>query len=242
MTVITHFISDLHLCETQPHLLRLFEHYMHNIAPKSQQLYVLGDLFEVWVGDDHSSAFNQQVINLFKHYTQHSGQLYVAHGNRDFLLGEQFAKQTGSTLIEEPYHLELGFHKTCVMHGDVLCTDDIQYQQFRKMVRNPTWQQELLAQSVEKRLAFASGVREKSKSEQSEKSESIMDVNPKAVENFFLENHCEWLIHGHTHREAQHQIMINDQTHHRIVLSDWGKQGHYLEFNNNLLSSIYFKL
>jgi len=242
MADITHLISDLHLCETQPHLLKLFEHYMHNIAPESQELYVLGDLFEVWVGDDHHTTFNQNVIQLFKNYSQQYGQLYFAHGNRDFLLGKQFASQTGASLISEPYHLILGTHKTCLMHGDTLCTDDVEYQRFRTMVRNPVWQQELLKQPVEKRLAFASSIREKSKDEMSDKDSEIMDVNQMSVEKCFVDNECEWLIHGHTHREAHHQMMINEKKHHRIVLSDWNEQGHYLKFKDNQLLSLYFKL
>lgn len=249
MTQKTHFISDLHLCESQPHLSELFFYYMQNIAPSSQQLFVLGDLFEVWVGDDYISDLNQQVIQTFKCYSEKHGELLISHGNRDFLLGQKFAELCGAKLISEPF--EFSWHdeltnsnkKISLMHGDSLCTDDIEYQKFRSMVRNPAWQQMFLNKSLEERLTIAGGIREQSKQAQKQKDTQIMDVNPNAVKKFFIDNQCDWLIHGHTHREASHQINLdNGKTVIRRVLSDWRTQGHYLELNQNGLSGHYFKI
>ena len=236
---IIHLISDLHLSEEQPNLFRLLEHYINNIAVRSEQLFVLGDLFELWVGDDHLTPFNQSVIELFAGY---SGELFFAHGNRDFLLGNHFAKACGGILIDEPYHFEWENKKVSLMHGDSLCTDDVAYQQLRNMVRNPQWQKEFLSQPVEARLAFADSVREQSKNSQKQKTAEIMDVNQSSVSRFVEENQCDWLIHGHTHRPASHQIKYNDgKICERLVLSDWRDKGHYLELRDNQLNNTYFQ-
>jgi len=204
---------------------------------------VLGDLFEMWLGDDNISALNQQVIEQFKHYTTHQGELFIAHGNRDFLLGENFTRQCGATLISEDFQLNWENRSICLMHGDILCTDDTGYQKFRTMVRNIKWQSEFLGVSITKRLEIAEGIRQQSKQAQKQKDVQIMDVNPQAVKDYFLEQHCEWLIHGHTHREAKHRVDLGSGRYGtRIVLSDWGREGHYLELRNNQFKSCFFKL
>ena len=242
MAKVIHLISDLHLSEEHPHLLGLFKHYMQHIAVQSEQLYVLGDLFELWVGDDHHTAFNQSVIDLFAQYTQNGGELFFGHGNRDFLLGEEFARACGGQLIGEPFNFSWQDKNICLLHGDSLCTDDITYQQLRTMVRNPHWQGEFLSQPVEHRLAFAQNLREKSKSSQQEKTEEIMDVNQQAVLNCVQQNQCEWLIHGHTHRPDIHKIQLeNGQNTSRIVLSDWNSRGHFLELIDGQANSHYFE-
>ncbi|MET1256071.1 UDP-2,3-diacylglucosamine diphosphatase [Aliikangiella maris] len=240
MTPVIHLISDLHLCETQPHLLDLFSHYMQHIAPKCQTLIVLGDLFEVWVGDDHHSDFNQQVIAAFRDFVEHDKKLFIAHGNRDFLLGEQFMVASGAIFIDEPYLCHWNNKSVCLLHGDALCTDDLAYQQFRQMVRNQQWQQNFLSQPLANRLAYAADVRQQSQQQQSEKSMQIMDVNAQAVNDLIQQTQCDWLIHGHTHREGKHQLTINNRPCERIVLSDWGNNGHYLEFTHNQLTSHFF--
>lgn len=246
-----HFISDLHLQQSQSHLSELFFYYMQNIAPSSEKLFVLGDLFEVWVGDDHLTDFNQKIIQQFNAYSSTHGELYVAHGNRDFLLGEKFARLTGAQLIEEPFELTWQDKKIYLMHGDVLCTDDIEYQKFRSMVRDPVWQKQLLEQPLEVRLKMAGDIREQSKQAQMQKVQDIMDVNQQAVATFFSDNQCDWLIHGHTHREAKHSIELSDDSYNdlqnsqmasRIVLSDWQQKGHYLTLDETQLQSIYFDL
>jgi len=235
---VIHFISDLHLSEDQPHLLNLLTHYMTNLAPQSNQLFVLGDLFELWIGDDHQTEFNQQVIQLFADY---QGDLFVGHGNRDFLLGQTFANSVAGQLLPEPYHFNWQGKKICLMHGDSLCTDDIAYQQLRTMVRNPEWQRQFLSQSVEQRLAFAANVQAQSKSEQQDKTAEIMDVNQDAVTDTFKTSQCDWLIHGHTHRPDSHSIKLaENNTGWRVVLSDWNDKGQYLELKEGQFQSHYF--
>lgn len=243
MTQVIHLISDLHLCEEQPHLLALFEHYMKNIAPQSDTLYVLGDLFEVWVGDDHDTPFNQAVISLFANYTKQSRNLFFSHGNRDFLLGDDFADACNGQIIPEPHHINWQNKQISLLHGDSLCTDDKEYMQTRIMVRNAEWQNQFLSQAIEARLAFAEGARQQSKESQKQKSIDIMDVNQNAVEDFIQLHQCDWLIHGHTHREGRHEVNLNGGgTSSRIVLSDWNQRGHYLELNQSQANSRYFSL
>ncbi len=228
---VVHFISDLHLVSAKPHLTKLFHHYMQNIAPKSNKLFILGDLFEVWLGDDAQDEMSQQIVTALLNYSQNHGQLHVGHGNRDFLLGKTFAEQTGATLIEEPHHFEFNGKKISLIHGDSLCTDDKPYQQLRAMVRDPNWQNEFLSQTIEQRIAFAKQVQAQSANDKSEKSAEIMDVNQQAVESFFNQWNCDILIHGHTHRPKEHTHPINGVDKTRIVLSDWDKQGHYLQLD-----------
>jgi len=242
MAKVIHFISDLHLSEEQPKLLNLLEHFLTKIAPESDQLFVLGDLFELWVGDDHHTPFNQKVVELFSSYTAKGGELLVGHGNRDFLIGEAFSKSCGASLLAEPFNFEWEDKSVCLMHGDSLCTDDVAYQQLRQMVRNPQWQQEFLSQPVEARLAFAASLREQSKSAMQEKASEIMDVNQDAVVEAIQANQCDWLIHGHTHRPDTHTIDIDGNEHLRIVLSDWGDKGQYLVFEDGRFESRYFDL
>ena len=241
MSKTIHLISDLHLCEEHSHLFELFKFYMQNIAPNSQQLIVLGDLFDVWIGDDHATEFNQNVIRLFNHYSNNHGELLIAHGNRDFLLGQKFADSCDGKLIEEPFNFKWQNKNICLMHGDSLCTDDVAYQEFKNMVRTNEWQTQFLSLPIEKRLEIASGIKQQSKDAQREKQAEIMDVNSSAVNQCFIDNQCDWLIHGHTHREGQHQIDLSeDKAETRIVLSDWDKQGHYLELKDQHFQSIYF--
>ncbi len=238
MTSTTHIISDLHLCQSRPSLFALFEHYMQKIAIQSNQLFVLGDLFEVWIGDDclqiesPNTQLYRDVISLFKGYSDNHGELFFIHGNRDFLLSEEFEKQTGGKLLKEPHRLDLSNKKIALMHGDSLCTDDVAYQEFRAMVRNLEWQKQFLSLPMEKRIEIASGLRQQSKEAQTEKTMAIMDVNQNSVEDFFIQTNIDWLIHGHTHRQATHESTFNNKKIKRIVLSDWGEQGFYLAIDN----------
>jgi len=246
MATITHCIADLHLCQSRADLFALFKHYMQTIAPQSNQLYVLGDLFEAWIGDDCLLSENKitkiyhETIVLFKDYSSQDGQLFFLHGNRDFLLGSDFEKRTGGKLLTEPHFTNLANKKIAFMHGDSLCTDDIAYQDFKKMVRNPQWQQEFLSLPIEKRVEIAGELRDKSKDAQAEKTTEIMDVNLQSVINFFRDNKIDWLIHGHTHRQANHSLEVDGRLVNRIVLSDWDKQGFYLSIDDSGVSEKYF--
>jgi len=245
---VTHLISDLHLCQSRPDLFALFEHYMQKIAPQSDQLFVLGDLFEVWIGDDclneitPATQLYADVVSLFKKYSDNQGELFFIHGNRDFLLSKEFEKRTGGKLLPEPFLTNFSKKKTALIHGDSLCTDDIAYQEFRAMVRNPQWQKEFLSYSIEKRAKIASELRQKSKQAQIEKTDEIMDVSQQSVVGFFEQNDIDWLIHGHTHRQATHELSVNNKNVKRIVLSDWGNDGFYLSIDNEDLKELYFCL
>lgn len=239
MSVI-HFISDLHLIDSKPHLVELFHRYMKEFAPKSNQLFVLGDLFDVWLGDDAQNEMTLKVIEAFKRYSDHYGDLYFCHGNRDFLLGEDFARMTGGKLIPEPHNFVVNEQKICLLHGDSLCTDDIPYQQLRSMVRNPEWQAQFLSKSIPERIQFAAEVKAKSSNDKEAKSAEIMDVNQQAVIKCFEENSCDILIHGHTHRPDMHESTLNGKKVKRIVLSDWGEKGQFLSFSPEEISSQYF--
>jgi UDP-2,3-diacylglucosamine hydrolase len=239
LSEITHIISDLHLSHERPDLFALFEQYMQTIAIQSDRLYVLGDLFEVWIGDDcinltdGSAKLYLDVIALFKDYSENHGELFFMHGNRDFLLSKAFEAVTGGTLLEEPFCININGHQVALMHGDSLCTDDVSYQEFRTMVRNPVWQTEFLSYPIDKRIEIAMGLRQQSQQAQSEKSNEIMDVNPQSVIEFFEKYEVNTLIHGHTHRQATHQLNANNKQVNRVVLSDWGLKGFYLSINGN---------
>ncbi|MDH5630176.1 MAG: UDP-2,3-diacylglucosamine diphosphatase [Gammaproteobacteria bacterium] len=241
MNSVIHCISDLHLSEDQPHLFALFEHYMKTYAPASNQLFVLGDLFEVWIGDDHQSELNAKVIQLFADYSK-NGELFFMHGNRDFLLGEQFAQQCGGQLVDEPHPINWHEYQIAFMHGDSFCIDDQPYQDFRAKVRTSEWQQAFLSQSIEERLKIVNDLRQQSKAAQKEKSYEIMDVNQGAVEDFIKSNQCDYLIHGHTHRPFLHELNINGSHHNRLVLSDWNDRGHFLEMISGQFNRHYFTI
>ncbi len=221
---------------------------MRDFAIKSEKLYVLGDLFEVWIGDDclasdiseEDSAFYQTVIEQFKDYSDNIGELYFIHGNRDFLLGEEFERLTGGKILSEPFFFNHNDKKTALMHGDSLCTDDKEYQQFRTMVRNSAWQKEFLSLPKEKRIEIATGLRERSKDAQKEKTSEIMDVNQDSVIDFIKSNNIDQLIHGHTHRQNTHYLKIADKEITRHVLADWGDRGFYLDLNDKEISENYF--
>ena len=223
----------------RPDLYSLFEQYMQTIAIQSDRLYVLGDLFEVWIGDDcvnltdGSAKLYLDVIALFKNYADNQGELFFIHGNRDFLLSRDFEAATGGQLLEEPTILAFANQRVALMHGDSLCTDDVSYQEFRTMVRNPQWQSEFLSLTIEKRLEIAMGLRQQSQQAQSEKSNEIMDVNTQQVVAFLEQHNIDTLIHGHTHRQATHSIQLASREAQRVVLSDWGEQGFYLSINES---------
>ena len=236
-----YLISDLHLHKNQPHVPGLFFYFMQNIAPNADNLYVLGDLFEYWVGDDFSDELTQSIITAFKNYSLHHG-LFFIHGNRDFLLGETFARQTGGTLLTDPSVVILGGVKTILMHGDSLCTLDTEYQQFRQMVRDKNWQQNFLTQPLENRIKLASELRDNSMAEQTTKAEEIMDVTAEEVVNIFKKYQLNRLIHGHTHRQNKHQLIVDDLPLERIVLGDWGETGNYCACDNGDCELVNFAI
>ncbi len=226
------FISDLHLCQTRPHITRLFLTFLQHQARAAQSLYILGDLFEYWAGDDDlDDEHHQQVVNALRALSE--VKIYLMHGNRDLLLGEKFAHACHATLLPDPMLLDLHGRTTLLTHGDLLCTDDVDYQAFRKQVHDPLWQQAFLAQPLTERKSQIAGYRNRSEQEKSYKSEAIMDVNAEAVAGMLRQyQYPSLLIHGHTHRMGRHAMNIEGHACERIVLGDWYDSGSYLRIDN----------
>ncbi len=214
----TLFISDLHLSKEQPEILRLFLSFLEGPASKADSLYILGDLFEAWLGDDLVLPEYQPALDALQRLTGSGVPVYVMHGNRDFLLGEQFTAATGCRLIDDPTVIDLYRTPTLLMHGDLLCSDDVAYQQLRKQLRDEKWIRQFLSFSAQERVAFAQKLRQQSKTETSYKSEAIMDVNSTTVSDYMKQYGVMRLIHGQTHRPAVHE---NGDGEIRYVLGDW---------------------
>ncbi len=229
------FISDLHLCDSRPNITQAFIDFLKETALKAQALYILGDLFEYWAGDDAIEAGHQQaVISALRKLNSQGVALFFMHGNRDFLLNSDFAQATLGNLLPDPTLLHLYGKPVLLSHGDMLCTDDIAYQQFRVQVRNPTWKKEFLNQPLDTRIAYIEKIRMKSELEKSLKSMQIMDVNQQAVESLLRQHdYPPILIHGHTHRPNKHIVSVDNQTCERWVLGDWYEQGSYLKLDQN---------
>jgi UDP-2,3-diacylglucosamine hydrolase len=217
----TLFISDLHLHESRPQLTRAFFHFLHTQAMGAEKLYILGDFFDAWIGDDDDNPLNSQVAEELKKLSKAGTQIFLMHGNRDFLMGEKFADQAGAKMIAEGTVIELYNFPTLLLHGDQLCTGDADYIKFRQQVRSPQWQQQVLAQPLSARRMLAAQLREKSQEMNNLKSEGIMDVTQNEVVKVMQEAGVNRLIHGHTHRPARHQFEIDGKPAERIVLGDW---------------------
>jgi len=221
------FISDLHLDPARPAIVELFMGFLVQRAPQAEALYILGDLFEAWIGDDAVDA-GHPVIAAMRGLTERGVPLYVMRGNRDFLLGEDFAAMTGAALLTDPTLIQLHGEPTLLMHGDSLCIDDLEYQRFRAMVRDPAWQEAFLGKSIEERKAYAQQARTESQGRNQSIDEHLMDVNQGAVEEIMRRHGVRQLIHGHTHRPAVHEMTLDGAQARRIVLGDWYDQGSVL--------------
>ncbi len=222
----TLFISDLHLDPQRPYMLALFRRFLAGIdAEACDGLYILGDLFEAWIGDDEDDPVLLRVLEDLAALSARGVPLSLMHGNRDFLIGERFAERTGARLLADPSVIDLYGRPTLLMHGDTLCTDDVDYQAFRAQVRNPDWQAAFLARPLAERRAIAAGLRETSKTETAGKAAEIMDVNAEAVVRALAEQGVDRLIHGHTHRPALHRLEVAGRAAQRIVLGDWYQTG-----------------
>ncbi|UTA49256.1 UDP-2,3-diacylglucosamine diphosphatase [Simiduia sp. 21SJ11W-1] len=217
----TLFISDLHLDAKRPEITRAFLQFLDEHAQHAKALYILGDLFEAWIGDDDDAPLAQDVQQALKAYTDAGFLLYVMQGNRDFLLGDAFCQNTGATLLQDPTKIDLYGTPTLLMHGDTLCTDDVDYQAFRAQARSPEWQAPLLAQPLPVRRQLALELRAKTQSMAAMKAEDIMDVNKDEVARVMTTHKADRLIHGHTHRPARHPVALGQSTGERIVLGDW---------------------
>lgn len=225
----TLFIADLHLDERRPHITALFERYLaSDEARQADAVYILGDLVEAWIGDDDDATLPNQIANATRALCDAGVPVYFMVGNRDFLLGESFATRAGMTLLDDGTVHDLYDRPTLLMHGDVLCTDDIAYQTVRKQVRTPEWKAQILSMPLEARRAFAAKAREDSKAHTGSTMETIMDVNQEAVANAMREAGVTRLIHGHTHRPAIHTFELDGRPAERIVLGDWYDHGSVL--------------
>ncbi len=221
----TLFISDLHLTPEQPDTITRFLDFLSHRAPQAEALYILGDLFEAWLGDDLPLPGYGPVIESMKRLSEGGTPIYVMHGNRDFLLASGFEKLSGAILIDDPTVIDLYGTPTLLMHGDLLCTDDHPYQAMRQQLRTPQWIDAFLGKTAQERIDFARELRERSKKETGEKSDAIMDVNAGTVARTMRQQRVHVLIHGHTHRPAVHNFMLGDQPATRYVLSDWYSHG-----------------
>ncbi len=236
------FISDLHLSEERPEANERFIDFLEGRARSAQALYILGDLFEYWIGDDDLEApFNAVMAGMLRALSRHGVALYVMHGNRDFLMGERFCSATGATLLPDPSVHEIHGVTTLLVHGDTLCTDDHDYQAWRRTARSPQWQGEFLAKPRAERRRLILGLREKSKAVIEAKPADIMDVNDGAVAGALREHRAERLIHGHTHRPGRHRVAVDGRVGERWVLPDWYGAGGYLEIGAGEPRLVSFK-
>jgi UDP-2,3-diacylglucosamine hydrolase len=223
------YISDLHLSEERPGANERFFQFLEEDAAGADALYVLGDLFEYWIGDDDlGSAFNAVIVGFFRRLSAAGTRLYFMHGNRDFLVGERFGATTGATLLPDPSVAD----GVLLTHGDTLCTDDLDYQAWRSTARSEAWQRDFLAKPLAERRATVQGLREKSKEVIQAKPAEIMDVNDAAVREAFRRHGVTRLIHGHTHRPGLHRLEVDGRRCERWVLPDWYGRGGYLELAN----------
>jgi UDP-2,3-diacylglucosamine hydrolase len=229
----TLFISDLHLDASLPELTRLFERFMNEQASHAEALYILGDLFEAWVGDDDDRPETEQFVASLRALSDQGVPLYIMHGNRDFLFASGFVARTGCKLLSEPSLIDLYGTPTLILHGDSLCTDDVKHQQSRLLVRSQKWKEEFLAQPLARRIALAQEYRSMSREHLRDKPEAIMDVNAEAVNALMQEYGVTQMIHGHTHRPAIHDFTLDDAPARRIVLGDWNQYGSVLSCDEN---------
>ena len=214
-------ISDLHLDATNPKRLDALNHLLTRESEKVDAIYVLGDLVEVWVGDDDDSQFANELRTTLGACTRRTS-LYLMHGNRDFLFGKTFANETGAYPIDDPVAIEVEGRRILLAHGDAFCTKDEPYQQMRKLFRSTDWQRDILSRSLRERIQFADEMREQSRRSSANKSQNIMDVTDEVVLAAMQKNDCDVLIHGHTHRPGIHRM---DNTKTRYVLGDWNRCG-----------------
>lgn len=221
----TLFISDLHLEADRPDIGQQFLQFMQTEANEADDLYILGDLFEAWVGDDDPNTHYFSIKRALRKLVDGGIPVYFMHGNRDFMIGKDFANETGVKILKDPYKVTMYGRSTLLSHGDILCIDDVQYQRVRKMVRDPDWQASMRAKPLKERLRIAQEARRQSMEQTINKSLEIMDVNEDEVKRVIREYNVDVLLHGHTHRPDVHTVDLGNRTAKRIVLGDWYDQG-----------------
>lgn len=235
-------ISDLHLEPDRPDITAALLAFLERNASSCAALYILGDLFEVWIGDDDATELSMTVANALKHFHEAGADIFILHGNRDFLLGSSYAASCGATLIDDSSVIETPIGPVLILHGDDLCTDDIEYIKFRNTVRQASWQQDFLSKTLVERRAFADQARQQSQQATSRKENSIMDVNAASVERRLRETEQKLMIHGHTHRPQVHELELGEEKAQRIVLGDWDSHGWFAEIDDEGLRLEKFPL
>lgn len=229
----TLFISDLHLEANRPDIADQFLRFLETEALHAERLYILGDLFESWVGDDDPNEHYGWIKQALRKLTRRDVPVFFMHGNRDFMIGKAFAEETGVTVIEDPSIIEIYGNSVLLSHGDAYCTDDVEYQGMREMSRDPEWQAMMLGKSLEERLLFAAQARATSKASSSSINEDITDVNTDAIDEALRAAGVYIMVHGHTHRPAVHDFVVDGQPARRIVLGDWYDQGSVIRWDEN---------
>jgi UDP-2,3-diacylglucosamine hydrolase len=238
--VATLFIADLHLQTEEPAITAGFLRFLQGEARHADALYILGDLFEAWIGDDDPNPLHREIAIAIKSLVDSGVPCFFVHGNRDFLLGKRYARDCGMTLLAEETVLDLYGRNILIMHGDTLCTDDTGYLAFRAKVHTPWIQTLFLALPLFIRSRIAAKMRAGSKAANSSKSMTIMDVNPQAVASVMAKHQVQWLIHGHTHRPYMHDLTVNDKPAHRVVLGAWHTEGSMIKVTPDGVELIAF--
>jgi UDP-2,3-diacylglucosamine hydrolase len=233
----TLFISDLHLDASRPHITRLFLEFLEGEAVQADALYILGDLFEAWIGDDAADDVGDAVAEGLARLHERGVACFYMHGNRDFLLGDAYARRARMTLLPDPSVIDIEGERVLLMHGDTLCTDDAPYQTFRTQTRNAAWQRAFLSRPVSDRRQFAEQARAESKRYTRSVADAITDVNADAVMDALRDHRVDRLLHGHTHRPAIHRIAVGETTALRIVLGDWYEQESHIRYERDVLGA-----
>jgi len=231
--VTTLFISDLHLEADRPEIAGQLLRFLETEALSADALYILGDLFESWVGDDDPNDHYAWIKQALKKLTRKGVPVFFIDGNRDFMIGKDFADETGVVILDDPTIVEIHGDKVMLSHGDAYCTDDIEYQAVRKMTRDPAWQAMMLEKSLEERIAFAAQAREASMARGGAINEDIMDVNADAISGALRDASVSTMLHGHTHRPAIHDLEVDGTPARRIVLGDWYEQGSVVRWDED---------
>lgn len=235
-------ISDLHLEEKRPDITRAFLLFLATRARQAEALYILGDFFEVWIGDDGMTPFQHEIAGALRELSEAGTRIYLMHGNRDFLIGKRFCREAGSTLLSDPHKVQMGGGSVLLMHGDSLCTLDVGYMKLRRWLRNPLSLLILRNLPLSTRQQLASKLRNESRAQTRMKASDIVDVTPEEVVRVMTEHGVRTLIHGHTHRPAVHELEVNGQPARRIVLGDWDRQGWALQVDETGFNQAPFEL
>lgn len=235
-------ISDLHLCDTRPDLLRAFCAFLEEVAPRYEALFILGDFFEYWVGDDAVTPFHQNIAHRLRELSDQTA-IFLMVGNRDFAMGEGFATACGATLLKDTAKVQFGTGQWLLSHGDALCTDDTAYQRYRRIIRNPFVLGSLRRLPRSWRIRLAERLRQNSRNRYQQGRTDIVDVNQEAVVRLLNRENADGLIHGHTHLADWHRHQLpNGKTAERLVLGDWHKDGWYVGFDRDEKELVRFSV